>query len=121
LFTDPGMRARMAEWEEIAAFAVAVFRVDVARMGGSAEATALAEELQRVSPEFRRLWAENDVRRHGFGLKRLHHPIAGALNRAASASAVGGAEGLSMVVYPPASAADVAAIEMLLARQVRAA
>jgi hypothetical protein len=43
------------------------------------EAAALAAELQSTSADFRRLWAENEVRSHWVGLKRLQHPIAGPL------------------------------------------
>ena len=121
LFGDPAMREALPDWPAVARFAVAVFRVDVARVGGWPEAEALVTELSAASPEFRRLWAESEVMRHGAGVKRFRHPVAGALNLEYSAFAIEGAEGLSMVVYTPAAAADVRAIEALLARREEAA
>jgi transcriptional regulator with XRE-family HTH domain len=121
LFGDPAMRAHLPDWEENARFAVGVFRTDIARSAGASETLALAAELAATSADFRRLWAENDVRSHGFGVKRLQHPSAGPLTLEYSAFAVDGAEGLSMIVFTPATAADARAIEGLIARGVRAA
>ena len=114
LFSDPGPRASLPDWEADARFAVATFRVDVARAGGSAEAEALAAELQAGNADFRRLWAENEVRSRWVGMKRLTHPVAGPLTLEYSAFGVDGADGLSMVVFTPASPADLRAIERLL-------
>ena len=60
LFTDLH-RASLPHWEADARFAIAAFRLGVARAGGSAQADALVAELQASSEDFRRLWAENDV------------------------------------------------------------
>jgi hypothetical protein len=121
LFGDPAVHASLPDWEDDARFAVAVFRIDVARAGGRPEAVALAAELQAASADFRRLWAENDVRSHGVGLKRLERPPVGQLTLEYSAFAVDGADGLSMIVYTPASPADARAVEVLLARANQAA
>lgn len=121
LFGTPGARDRLPDWEEDARFALAAFRVDAARAGGSPEAAALAAELRETSADFRRLWAENEMRTHGVGLKRLHHPAAGLLTLEYSAFSVDGGEGLSMVVFTPASPADEQAITRLLADQPRPA
>ena len=117
LFGTPAIRATLPDWEADARFAIAVFRVDVARTGGSPEAAALAAELQATSADFRRLWAENDVRGHWVGLKRLHRPPAGLITLEYSEFAVDGAEGLGMVVFTPASPADAQAIELLIRRK----
>lgn len=121
LFGDPCARSSLPDWEENARFVVSVFRLDVARAGDRPEAAALAAELQATSADFRRLWAENDVRGHGVGLKRLRHPQVGPLTLEYSAFAVDGADGLAMVVYTPASPADVRAVEALLSRRDRVA
>jgi transcriptional regulator with XRE-family HTH domain len=121
LFCDPSVRATLADWEENARLALSVFRMDVARIGGSPAADALVAELQAASPDFRRLWAENDVRSHGAGLKRYEHPEVGPFTLEVTAFAVDGAEGLTMLVFTPVSAADVRAIEALLARRDQAA
>jgi transcriptional regulator with XRE-family HTH domain len=121
LFCDPVMRSLMPDWEEHARSMVAVFRMDVARMGGSPEADALVAELQAASPDFRRLWADNEVRSHGAGRKRMNNPFVGPFTLEISAFAIDGAEGLTMLVFTPASAADARAIEALMARRAEAA
>ena len=121
LFCDPAMCSVMPDWEEHARSMVAVFRMDVARMGGSPEADALVAELQAASPDFRRLWAENEVRSHGAGRKRMNNPFVGPFTLEISAFAIDGAEGLTMLVFTPASAADARAIEALMARRAEAA
>lgn len=121
LFGDPAVRSSMLDWEDHARLAIAVFRLDAARAGGCGEAAALADELQAASSEFRRLWAENDVRSYGVGLKRLQHPQVGPLALEYSAFAVDGADGLTMIVFTPASSVDARAIEALIARRHRSA
>ncbi|MGH6879945.1 MAG: helix-turn-helix transcriptional regulator [Hypericibacter sp.] len=121
LFGTRAAHAKLPDWEENARFAISVFRLDVARAGGSAEALALAAELQAASADFRRLWVENDLRSHWGGLKRLHHPLAGLLSLEYSTFAVDGADGLSMVVFTPASPADADAIASLLSDKPRTA
>ena len=117
LFGDPAKRPPSPDWEAYARFALAVFRVDVARAGGSAEAVALVEELQATSPDFRRLWAENEMHSHGSGSKHFDHPAVGPFTVEYAAFAVDGDEGLTMIVFTPATPADAQAIETLIATQ----
>jgi transcriptional regulator with XRE-family HTH domain len=121
LFCDPAVRAALPDWEENACLALAVFRMDVARIGGSPAADALVAELQAVSADFRRLWAQNDVRGHGVALKRYEHPEVGAFTLEVTTFAVDAVQGLTMLVFTPVSAADVRAVEAMLARRDRAA
>lgn len=58
-------------------------------------------ELCATSPEFAALWADNDVRFHGEGTKRLHHPVLGAMELEYSGFAVDGRPDLGMIVYNP--------------------
>ena len=118
LFSNPVAPAHQPDWEESARLAVGVFRIDVARMSGCPEAEALLAELLATSAAFRELWAENEVRSHWVGTKRLRHSLAGPITLEYSAFAVDGAEGLSMIVFTPLSAADTQAIEALLALPV---
>jgi transcriptional regulator with XRE-family HTH domain len=103
LFTNPGVRARNVDWQDVARFAVGAFRADAARAGASAEMTSLVEELRRTSPEFDALWQDNEVVAHGGGVKRLHHAELGLLELEFSAFAVDGRPELGMVVYNPAT------------------
>jgi transcriptional regulator with XRE-family HTH domain len=116
LFCDPRAALMLTDWEEHARFAVSVFRYDMARVGGSPEADALAAELHDASADFRRLWAENEVRSHGVGMKRFSHPELGLVTFQTAGFSVDGAEGLTMIVLTPAGPSDRAALAALSAR-----
>ena len=109
MFADARVRAAQDDWLGVARFVVGSFRADVARAGATTEVTKLVDELSRTSPEFDRLWRDNDVAAHGEGLKRIRHPELGQLELEFSAFAVDGRPELGMVVYNPATSevADV--------------
>jgi transcriptional regulator with XRE-family HTH domain len=121
LFGNKSARGSQENWEESARLAVGVFRIDVARVGGDPEAAALAAELQETSPEFRRLYAENEVSNFWGGVKHFRHPMAGVLTLEYSAFAVNGAEGLNMVVFSPVTEGDERAIAALVSRRLQVA
>jgi transcriptional regulator with XRE-family HTH domain len=114
LFGELRTRGHWPDWESGARFALSVFRIDVARTGGSAEAAALAAELQACSADFRRMWAENEVSRHWVGHKRITHPVAGPLSFEYSTYSVDAADGLSLVVFTPTTPEVTRAIASLL-------
>ncbi|EJC79835.1 hypothetical protein Rleg4DRAFT_1437 [Rhizobium leguminosarum bv. trifolii WSM2297] len=114
IFLDPRVRAAQYDWESVARFVVAAFRVDAARAGAAAQVEPLVDELCRKSPEFLAMWRDNDVQTHGDGAKHIRHPILGHLTFEYSAFQVDGRPDLSMVVYNPATAEDVAKIGELL-------
>lgn len=103
IFCDPRSRAANFDWDAVARFVVAAFRVDVARAGVAAEASAaaLVEELSRRSPQFAEMWAAHDVGDHHQGVKRLRHPLLGEVAFEYSAFAVDGRPDLGMIVYNP--------------------
>jgi transcriptional regulator with XRE-family HTH domain len=107
IFLDPRARTVQYDWESVARHVVGAFRVDAARAGAAAEVGPLVDELCRLSPEFRKMWAENDVRdgQHE-AVKHIRHPVLGPLAFEYSAFAVDGRTDLSMVVYNPASPVD---------------
>ena len=104
MFADSRARAAQDDWEAVARYVVGAFRADASRAGASAEIEDLVAELSRTSPEFHRLWRDNDVAATGGGLKRLHHPELGVLELEFSAFAVDGRPELSMLVFNPANA-----------------
>ncbi|MET0283085.1 MAG: helix-turn-helix transcriptional regulator [Polyangiales bacterium] len=118
LFCNPAVRGKNLEWEKVARFAIEVFRIDVARVGNPPEAGALVDELLAASDDFRRIWADSDVRNHGAGVKRLH-TLAGPVALEYSAFHVDGADGLSLVIYTPATPADQRAVEALIAQSIK--
>jgi transcriptional regulator with XRE-family HTH domain len=103
-FLDPRSRAVQYDWESVARFVVGAFRVDAARAGADVE--LLVDELCRLSPEFKAMWRDNDIRSHGEAVKHIRHPVLGELAFEYSAFAVDGRPDLSMVVYNPATPAD---------------
>ena len=114
IFCDPRVREAQYDWESVARFVVAAFRVDAARAGAAAQVEPLVDELCRKSPEFLAMWRDNDVRTHGEGAKHIKHPVLGRLSFEYSSFQVDGRPDLSMVVYNPATAEDVAKIEGLV-------
>jgi transcriptional regulator with XRE-family HTH domain len=114
MFCDPRVRAAQADWESVARFVVAVFRADAVRAGASAGVQSLVDELSRQSPEFAAMWRDHDVRHFGEGSKHLIHPHAGPIALEYSAFAVDGRPDLAMVVYTPATPADVARVRALI-------
>lgn len=115
IFLDPRARAAQYDWESVARFVLGAFRVDAARAGAAAEVEPLVDELCRLSPEFRAMWRDNDVRdAHGEAVKQIRHPVLGPLAFEYSAFAVDGRTDLSMVVYSPATPEDAERIKSLL-------
>jgi transcriptional regulator with XRE-family HTH domain len=114
IFLDPDARAVQEDWDSVARYVVGAFRVDTARAGAAAEIGPLVDELCRLSPEFRAIWQDNDVRSHGEAVKHIRHPLLGPLAFEYSAFAVDGRTDLSMVVYNPATPADAAKIRSRL-------
>ena len=103
MFARPDVQSRQENWDSVARFVVGAFRADAARAGASAEIATLVEDLSRISPEFDRLWRDNEVIAHGEGTKRIHHPMLGLLELEFSSFAVDGRPELSMIVYNPAT------------------
>jgi len=115
IFLDPRARAAQYDWQSVARFALGAFRADAARAGAAAEVESLVEDLCRLSPEFRAMWRENDVRgMHGEAVKHIRHPALGPLAFEYSAFAVDGRPDLAMVVYNPATPEDAKRIQSLL-------
>src|SRR5260221_8777202 len=99
---------------ELISFGHRSFRADIARAGASANVQELVDELRRLSPEFEMMWRENDVRTHGGGTKHFRHPVAGLLAVEYSAFSIDGRPDLSLVIYNPATPAELNKMRGLL-------
>ena len=121
IFLDPHARAVQYDWESVARHVVGAFRVDAARAGAAAEVGPLVDELCRLSPEFRTMWRDNDVRgaHGGEAAKHIRHPLLGPLAFEYSAFSVDGRTDLSMVVYNPATPADAEKISSQISSTAR--
>src|SRR5260370_926112 len=116
IFLDPRARAAQYDWKNVARLVLGAFRVDAARAGAAAAVEPLVDELCRLSPEFRAMWRDNDVRgAQGEAVKHVRHPVLGPLAFEYSAFAVHGRPDLSMVIYNPATPEDAERIKSLLA------
>jgi transcriptional regulator with XRE-family HTH domain len=113
VFLDPKVRASQYDWDSVARFVVGAFRVDAARAGAAEEVEPLVNELCRLSPEFKSMWQDNDVRTHGELVKHIRHAVLGRLAVEYSAFAVDGRPDLTMVIYNPTTPADAEKIRSL--------
>jgi transcriptional regulator with XRE-family HTH domain len=114
MFFNSRVRSAQTDWQSVARFIVAGFRAETARAGATADVTALVEELSRLSPEFAKLWKENEVSTRGGGTKQLRHPTVGLITMEYSAFAVDGRPDLTLVVYNPATSKDFNKVRKLL-------
>src|SRR5579872_5284538 len=90
IFLDPRARDVQYDWESVAQFVLGAFRVDAARAGAAAEIEPLVDELCRLSPEFKAMWSDNEVRHHGERIKHIRHPVLGRIAFEYSAFAIDG-------------------------------
>lgn len=72
--------AFFVDYDQVARNAAAVLRMEVGCNPHDEELIALVDELSTSSQLFRQQWASQDVRLHGYGSKRVHHPVAGRLD-----------------------------------------
>ncbi|WP_084959743.1 helix-turn-helix domain-containing protein [Thermoactinospora rubra] len=79
VFTDPTLRARYPEWEQVARTCVAVLRMNAADDPTGPALSRLVGDLSIASPDFRRWWAERRVAHQNFGTKLVRHPDVGDL------------------------------------------
>ena len=98
-FLDPASRDFYPDWDVMAHMCVGVMRAEAGRDPHDAALQELVGELSTRSEVFRRLWAAHDVRRHGAGTKRFHHPAVGELTLAYEELALTAEAGNVMLVY----------------------
>ncbi|MGW6733248.1 helix-turn-helix domain-containing protein [Streptomyces sp. NPDC055013] len=79
VFLKPEYRDLFVEWDQKASDMVAFLRMDAGCHSDDPRLSALIGELSLKSEEFRRLWANHDVKEKSYGVKRLRHPLVGEL------------------------------------------
>lgn len=79
VFLDPAAREFYTQWEAVAAETVAYLRLDAGRHPEDRRLGALVGELSVRSEEFRRLWADHQVKEKTHGSKLIRHPVVGDL------------------------------------------
>ena len=98
-FLDPASRDFYPDWERFAEMCVGVMRAEAGRDPHDRGLQDLVGELSTRSDVFRRLWADHNVRTHGAGTKRFHHPLVGELTLAYEELAITAEPGLVLLVY----------------------
>jgi len=78
---------------------VAIMRAEAGRNPHDREFQDVIGELSTQSETFRRLWGAHDVRTHGTGTKRFHHPIVGEVSLAYEELSITAEPGLVMMIY----------------------
>ncbi|MGW5038860.1 helix-turn-helix transcriptional regulator [Streptomyces parvulus] len=109
-FLDPAARRFYPDWDTFADVAVAILRTEAGRDPYDKDLHDLVGELSTRSKEFRGRWGAHNVRRHGTGTKRFHHPVVGDLTLAFEGLEMAAAPGLTLTVYAaePGSASEEA-------------
>jgi transcriptional regulator with XRE-family HTH domain len=98
-FLDPAARRFYPDWELFGDMAVAMLRREAGRDPYDKDLHDLVGELSTRSTEFRTRWGAHNVRRHGTGTKRFHHPAVGDLTLAYESLDVAAEPGLGMTIY----------------------
>ncbi|KZX20176.1 hypothetical protein ACH61_02722 [Rathayibacter tanaceti] len=98
-FLDPAARDFYPDWDLFAHMCVGIMRVEAARDPHDRALQDLVGELTTRSETFARLWSAHDVRTHGGGTKRFHHPVVGDLALVYEELAVTAEDGLRLLVY----------------------
>ena len=98
-FLDPAARDFYPDWDLFAEMCVAIMRAEAGRDPHDKGLQDLVGELSTRSETFRRLWGAHDVRAHGSGTKRFHHPVVGELTLAYEELAITAEPGQVLMVY----------------------
>jgi transcriptional regulator with XRE-family HTH domain len=98
-FLDPASREFYPDWDLFAQMCVDVMRAEAGRDPHDRGLQDLVGELSTRSEVFRRLWGAHNVRTHGTGTKRFHHPDVGELVLAFEELAITAEPGLVLLVY----------------------
>lgn len=98
-FLDPAAQRFYADWEQIADQTVAILRIQAGRDPHNRDLHDLVGELCTRSEAFRTRWAGHNVRLHGTGAKRYHHPVVGDLTLSWEGLEMIAAPGLALAIY----------------------
>ncbi|MFF7123181.1 helix-turn-helix domain-containing protein [Streptomyces sp. NPDC008240] len=108
VFLDPAARDLYPEWAAVAAQTVANLRIGASSYADDAALCALVGELSLKSEDFRRLWADHEVKECAYGVKRLRHPVAGLLTLPYETLTVPADPEQTIVVYTPEPGSETA-------------
>ncbi|WP_112248958.1 helix-turn-helix domain-containing protein [Kribbella monticola] len=99
IFLDPDARSFYPDWEEVARYTVAGFRLQQGRSPDDPRIRQVIEELSHASPDFVAFWERHEARGTRMTSKRFHHREAGELTLQINAFDVLSAPGQELIVY----------------------
>ncbi len=114
-FLNPAVREFYPHWEAVAAETVAYLRLDAGRHPQDPRLSALVGELSVRSQEFRRLWADHQVKEKTWGGKLIRHPLVGELQLGYETLALPGDPDQTLVTFTAEAGSPTAARLALLA------
>lgn len=109
VFFNPRSQSLYTDWNLAADTVVAMLHAEAGRDPFDRCLTDLVGELSTRSEEFRKRWAQHDVRHHRSGVKTIRHPAVGDLELHFNALELTATPGLTMFAYsaePGSSSAD---------------
>ena len=98
-FLDPAGERFYPDWDSAADICVAILRTEAGRNPHDRLLHDLVGELSTRSDDFRTRWGRHDVRHHGTGTKRFHHPVVGELTLAYEGLEMAAEPGLTLTIY----------------------
>jgi transcriptional regulator with XRE-family HTH domain len=108
LFLDPDGRLVYPDWAAVAAQTVAHLRLNAGARPDDPGLRDLVGELSLKSEDFRRLWADHQVKACMYGVKRVRHPVAGLLTLPYESLSVPGDPEQTIVAYTPEPGSETA-------------
>ncbi|WP_330342103.1 helix-turn-helix transcriptional regulator [Streptomyces sp. NBC_00557] len=99
LFLDEQYRELYPDWKEEAQLAVASLRLVAGRHPDDRRLAELVGQLTVQCDEFASLWARHPVRTCTSGVKRLHHPLVGAMDLSFENLLLPGTSGQRLIAY----------------------
>jgi transcriptional regulator with XRE-family HTH domain len=99
IFLDPEARTRYPDWEDVARYTVAGFRLVQGSSPDDLRVREIVERLSRDSPEFLAMWERHEARGARLRSKRFRVPDVGELTLLINAFDVRSAPGQELVVY----------------------
>ncbi|WP_329608140.1 MmyB family transcriptional regulator [Microbacterium sp. KUDC0406] len=116
VFLDEGSRDLYPDWEIKARDTVANLRYDAGRHPDDPRLERLVGQLSLASSDFRRMWADQNVRARSRGRKRFRHPQVGELELDYIAMRAPDDPDMTMMIYSaPAGSGSAADLGLLAA------
>ena len=99
IFLDPGARSFYPDWEQVARYTVAGFRIMQGRNPDDPRIREVVARLSSESADFVAMWERHEARGQRLASKRFHHREVGELVLGIQAFDVRSAPGQELIVY----------------------